>query len=328
MSHAVEAGLRAVEFNPKDTIAHYNLAWYLISAGDFENAEKELQKVLEINPKDEEAFICLALSELAQGRNSRAIEIYEQLKSISPYGESLAILGMADLALFEGRLAEVSNILEKGIASDLKNNYPELAANKLSMLAQAYLIQGKKALAVSTADRAVATSKEPGFLLMAAQIYIGTGRKEKALALQAELNQRLEPEPQAYAKLIEGEIRMSAGDSRGAISLFQEARKILDTWLGRFVLGQSYLEAKAFTEAHSEFELCLKRRGEAASIFLDDTPTYRYFPPVYYYLGRAQEGLGSPAAAESYRTFLKIKEKDEGDPLVKDARLRLSKISN
>jgi len=29
---------------------------------------------------------------------------------------------------------------------------------------------------------------------------------------------------------------------------------------------------------------------EATAVFLDDVPTYRLFPPVYYYLGRAQEG--------------------------------------
>jgi hypothetical protein len=36
---------------------------------------------------------------------------------------------------------------------------------------------------------------------------------------------------------------------------------------------------------------------------LDDVPTFRIIPPLYYYLGRAQEGLKSPAAADSYKTF-------------------------
>ena len=60
-------------------------------------------------------------------------------------------------------------------------------------------------------------------------------------------------------------------------------------------------------------------------MFLDDVPSYRVFPSVYYYLGRAQEGLGSPAAADSYRTFLAIKEKADPatDPLVQDARRRV-----
>jgi hypothetical protein len=93
------------------------------------------------------------------------------------------------------------------------------------------------------------------------------------------------------------------------------------------LLGRAFLETGAYTEAYSEFDLCLKRRGEAASILMNDLPSYRYFPPVHYYLGRAQQGLGSPAASESFRQYLKIKEKgDAGDPSVDDARARLAQL--
>ena len=63
------------------------------------------------------------------------------------------------------------------------------------------------------------------------------------------------------------------------------------------------------------------------SIFLNDLPSFRYLDSLYYYIGRAQEGLGSPAAKDSYQKFLKIKEKaDEGNPLVEDARKRLGSL--
>ena len=99
----------------------------------------------------------------------------------------------------------------------------------------------------------------------------------------------------------------------------------MDTWLGRFAKGQAYLEAEAYTEAYSEFEKCVKRRGEAMSVFLNDVPTFRYLDSLYYFLGRAQEGLNSPAAEGSYQKFLKIKENaDPGHPLVTDAKNRLN----
>jgi hypothetical protein len=97
----------------------------------------------------------------------------------------------------------------------------------------------------------------------------------------------------------------------------------VDTWLGRYLLGRAYLEAGAFTEADSELEICLKRRGEATAVFLDDVPSYHVFPPVYYWLGRAQEGLGSPKAADSFRRFVEIRANAQDDPLVLDARRRL-----
>jgi tetratricopeptide (TPR) repeat protein len=143
------------------------------------------------------------------------------------------------------------------------------------------------------------------------------------LALASELGKSSEPDPSAYAKLIQGEVLLHKGSAREALKLFEEGQKLADTWLGRFDLGLAYLAANQFAEAYSELELCLKRRGEATALFLDDIPSYHYFPPVYYYLGRAQEGLKSPAAADSYKAYIATKEKAGHDRLLTDARRRL-----
>jgi tetratricopeptide (TPR) repeat protein len=177
--------------------------------------------------------------------------------------------------------------------------------------------------AAETAGRALAHAKEDKTAFLAARIYIDAGQEPKAEALAAELEKKLVPDPQAFAKIIRGEIERKRGHAAEAIRFMEEARKLSDTWLGRLALGRAYLDAGAFAEADSEFELCLKRRGEATAAFLDDVPTYRYLPPVHYYLGRAREGLKSPDAGESYRAFLAIKEKGDGDPLVADARRRV-----
>ena len=89
-------------------------------------------------------------------------------------------------------------------------------------------------------------------------------------------------------------------------------------------MGRTYLDAGAFAEAHSEFEQCLKRRGEVTAFFFDEIPTYRYLPAVHYYQGRAQDGLGSDGGSSSYQTFLAIKQKSERDPMVEDAKRRLA----
>ncbi len=157
-----------------------------------------------------------------------------------------------------------------------------------------------------------------------AQVYLAAGQEPRALALAGPLGQRMETEPQIYGKLIAGEAQLKKGNAREAVNVFQQAQKIGDTWLGHFDLGRAYLDAGAFTEASSEFDVCLKRRGEATSIFLDDVPSYHYLPAVYYYQGRAREGLKSPGAAESYKTFLVMKEKGAGDPLAAEARKRLA----
>jgi tetratricopeptide (TPR) repeat protein len=157
-------------------------------------------------------------------------------------------------------------------------------------------------------------------------IFLAAGQSDKAMELSQKLSQRLEPDPGAYAKLIEAEVQMKKKDYRGAVRTFQDAQKIADTWLGRLGLGRAYLEAGAFPDADTELDACVKRRGEAASVFLDDEPSWRYFAPVDYYLGRTRQGLQSPGAAEAYQNYLKVREKSVNDPLAADAKNRLRSL--
>ncbi|HUK18762.1 MAG TPA: hypothetical protein VLW65_20215, partial [Bryobacteraceae bacterium] len=95
-------------------------------------------------------------------------------------------------------------------------------------------------------------------------------------------------------------------------------------------LGRAYLQANASADADSELDTCLKRRGEATSLFLDEIPTVRSLPEVYYYKGRASEGLvgaRSPAALEWYKKFLAIKHESQTDPLVESARRQVGETS-
>ena len=157
-----------------------------------------------------------------------------------------------------------------------------------------------------------------------ARALIEANRSNDALKIASQLSTQIESELQMYGKLIEGEALLKSGNAREALNRFEAAKNLSDSWLARFDRGRAYLALGAFTEADSDFETCMRRRGEATSAFLDDVPTFHYFPPVYYYLGRAQEGLGSASANESYKQFVAIKQNGDGDPLVADARRRLS----
>jgi tetratricopeptide (TPR) repeat protein len=229
--------------------------------------------------------------------------------------------------LSEGRLNDARKILETGIQADLKNKFEDEASLKSVMRAQTLLAQGRTKEAILAADRVAAASNNGSHLFSIAMVYIQAGQPELGAKVAETLNAKPNPELQAYARIIEGEVAQKKGDIPGAVGLYHKSTALLDTWVGHLALGCAYLEANEYIEAHSEFDLCLKRRGEAASIFLDDLPSYRQFAPIYYYLGRAQEGLKSPAAKESYQKFLKIKERaDPGDPLVDDAHRRLKNL--
>ena len=324
MSKALEEQKRELAITPHSVLQQVNYSMYALYAGDFDTAAKQAQSILQENPKFDQALRTLALADLGLGHDEEARQTYTKLQGISSYGASIASTGLADLAIYQGKLADAAGILEKAIVADLAAKDTELASNHTATLAEVQLALGKIQEAMSSAAKASSNGKDPGTIYRAAQIYIAGGQEAKALQLVVPLSQRLESEPQAYAKLITGEAQLKKGNARDAINTFLEAQKLADTWLGHYNLGRAYLDAAAFTEASSEFDVCLKRRGEATSIFLDDVPSYHVLPAVYYYQGRAREGLNSPGAAESYKTFLAIKEKGAGDPLVADATKRLS----
>jgi tetratricopeptide (TPR) repeat protein len=322
MTRALEVGGRAADLYPKHTISRNNVGLYAMYAGDFEGAIREQKRAMELNPNMVLVYVGTAIPQLALGHPEDAIATYRQIEKLGPDGASAAAAGLADVALYQGRTTDAIKILEEGIDKDMGIKNPDAAAAKLGTLSQAQLLAGKTSEAARTADRALAASHEIPIQFWAARTYIGASQDAKALAIVRDLSNRLDADPQAYGKLLEGEIQLKHSKPQDALKLFLDSRKIADTWMGHFDAGRAYVELGAFAEADSELEMCQKRRGEATALFLDDSPTYYVFPPVYYYLGRAQEGLKSSAASDSFKTFIDIKEGGQ-DPLLPDARRRM-----
>jgi len=324
MGKALEEEKQAIAITPHSVLQQSNLSQYALYAGDFDTAMKQARLILNDNPTFETAKRTLAVAQLATGHVDEARQAYAELQAMSPRGASMAAAGMADLALYEGRLTDAESILQKAVSADLAAKDADAASNDQATLALTQIALKRTAQARTTAAQAAAGNKDAGVLYRAAQVYIAAGEQARALEVVAPLAKRIESEPQVYAKLISGEAQLKKGNAHEALAAFQDAQKLLDSWLGHLDLGRAYLDLGAFAEASSEFDVCLKRRGEATSVFLDDLPSYHLLPDVYYYQGRAREGLGDPGAAESYKTFLAIKQKGEGDSLVADARKRVN----
>jgi tetratricopeptide (TPR) repeat protein len=319
-SKAAEELQRAVEIYPNAAVPRMDLSIYASYAGDFKTAEQQARAALQNNPSFETAHLALAYAELGQGQMAQAAETYKSLEKLSLLGASISASGLADLALYEGRFSDAVKMLERGAGADLgaKNSR---AAEKFAALAYTQLLWGHNRQAVEAAKGALSNSDKVNIRFLMARVLVEAGEASKASALADRLAPELSAEAQADAKLIKGEAALKAKDARKAIQLFTEANKVLDTWMGRFDLGRAYLEAGLYVEADSEFDRCIKTRGEALELY--DGPTYGYFPPVYYYQGRVREGLKSPGAADSYRTYVSTRGKAGEDPLLSDIRRRL-----
>lgn len=315
---AIEASRKAVEIVPNGVVQRLNLSFQSSFGGDFQSGEREARAALQINPSSDQGYLNLAEAQLAQGQLSQAMESYHQLEKVSAIGASMAALGLADMAMYEGHFADAVRLLEKTAAADLQAKRPNSAADNFAKLAHAQLLREQKGAAVAAADKALANSQSVQIRFLAGRVFAETGELAKAQKVAASLASELQAEPRAYGKIIDGETALKQGEGRQAIKSITDAQNLLDTWIGRLELARAYLDAGLFVDADSELDRCIKRRGESLELFMDNVPTYAYFPSVYYYQGRVREGLKSPAFAESYRTYLSIRGQTAEDPLLSD----------
>jgi serine/threonine protein kinase/tetratricopeptide (TPR) repeat protein len=319
LRRAVDEMRQVVDILPRRALFRVNLSWYASYAGDFQMGEEEARA---IEGPDRYAMLALAFAQLGQGQLPEALKTYERLATIDVLGASMAASGLGDLAIHEGRFADAVRILEQGAAADVASGGGDRAAAKFAAIASVQLLRGQKSAAISAAEKALANSRAVKIRFVAARSLVHADAIASARPLISGLASDLQAEPQAYAKIVEGNIALANGGFRQAITLLGEANGLLDTWIGHFDLGRAYLEAGQFAQADSEFDRCIKRRGEALSLFLDEEPTFGYLPPVYYYQGRVREGLKSAGFAESYRTYLTMRGKSTEDPLLPDVRRR------
>ena len=319
LRQAVEEMGRAVKILPNHTIFRGNQAIYTAYAGDFTAAE---QAARAIEQQSDLATLAIAFAQVGQGQLPAAADTYKTLTGMSARGTSWSASGVADLALLEGRLSEAARLFEEGAAADLAAKSPDRAARKLTSLAYTRLVQGRPAQAIAAADQALANSKAAEVRFLAARVLVEAGAVDKARSVAATLSAEFPAEPQAYGKIVEGQIALKSGDPREAIKILTAGNDVLDTWLGHFELGRAYLAANAFAQADAEFDACIQRRGETLSLLVDEEPTSGYLPAIYYYQGLVREGLKNARFADSYREYLRIRGTSTEDPLLPEVRKR------
>ena len=326
-TRALEENRRAMDIYQGNFKLWSNQALYAMYAGDFKTAEAEASRVLDASPTSYRAYLPRAIAALERSDSAAAREAYTKMAAIDRQGASLAAMGLADLLMYEGRFKDAENGLRDAIKVDEQIKNPAAAAAKALALAEALEAQGRTKEAVAAVQQALAASRDEPILVAAARTLVRLGSVPAARELIAQLDKRLQPQPRAYSKIIEGEIAGRAGKAADAVEAFSGAVKLADLWLARFALGVAYVQADHFAEGLRELEACQNRRGEATAVFLDDVPTFRYLSVLPYWLARAQEGAGQkPAAAENYKKFLSLRPTTPKDPLVVDAGRRLGTL--
>lgn len=259
---------------PGRVLYHGNHAQYAVYAGYMEAARVEAEKVIAEDPSFFKSYMILAITALHDKDTEAAKTYYNRMAETGTRGASLANIGLADIAIFEGNYEEAIAILQTGIATDVEQNNPRGRATKQIALAQAHVGQGDPAAALEVINRLDPLRGE-GQSIPAAEIFAAQGKYDKAFAIAESYRQKLGP-ARAYAKLIDGITAYHQKEYVMAIESLREALQLSDLWIIHFYLGQAYVAGGHVAAAMSEFDTCIERRSEAAGMFFDDVPTWRY----------------------------------------------------
>jgi eukaryotic-like serine/threonine-protein kinase len=322
---ALEEEKRALEITPTNNLYKGNSALFAMYGSDFSTASAQARQLTEQNPGYYPAYLPLAIAAIAQGNGTDATEAYRKMTATGAAGSSVSSLGLADLAIYQGRFADAATIAQSGITADEQRKNTAGTIAKYSALADAYAGTGQAKRAEDAALKAMALAGHETSAALAALTLARTGNQRDVAALAAALGgQVAASQSRAYGKILEGEIALHQRKMIEALEAFRAAQKLADLWLVHYDLGVTYVQAGQYPEALAELEMCQKRMGEAAAILLDDLPTFRYTATLPYWLGRAKEELGMKAnAVDLYKAFLALRPNSPNDALVADARKRV-----
>lgn len=312
---AVDVQERAVQILPERSLFRINLSLYSAHAGDWARAEKHAQAVIE---RGDIAWGRFALARAASGRGdiAGADRLLQQLGEVSSLWHARAAQCRADLHIYEGRYSAALDVLAAEATNVFRGD--PFVGEPLQLRAVAQAALGHHEAAMDTACQVLAAPDvEPPHRAAAAGLLLELGRPEYAEQLVGAFVSDLRDEWAAYGFVLQGRIAAASGSLRDAVTCFGNALKIIDLWEAQFALGEAYLRAGQFVQADAAFERCLKRRGELLRI-----GRFCYLPVVHLRQGEARRALETSAFAESYRTYLSIREAAGEDPLLESVRER------
>jgi Tfp pilus assembly protein PilF len=218
---------KAVEGDPKDYAAHFNLALALSLQQKDAEAIPELRKTLELKPGLYEADLNLGILLLRDKMPAEAIPVLKEAAEAKP-GEARPNLYYAQALLDSGDAAGAEARYTAVVTADPKSNAAQLG------LARALLKQGKLAEA---ADRFRAAGFKDGLLDVATE-YEKAGRKSEAMTIYREF-----PENAAVRERL-GQLLVDDKDAAAAIPNLESAVKSAPTTANRLALADAYKMAK------------------------------------------------------------------------------------
>lgn len=315
-STAVEQTRRALEIYPNSGPLWADRALYAMYTGDWVTVADAVERAA-AGGETLRSLLPAAAAEMANGNHRSARELFANAEA----GDNRE-LALADIDLFLGSTDAARERIQSSVESDSDD---AIAAAKQILLAEAYAAQGQPGEAVAAAESALQRSDSNAVMASSALVLIRSGSADRAQSLADAMTVADTATTRAYGRLLQGLLLRAHERPTDAVFALRDATNTADLWLVRYELGKTYVSTGNFTEALDELTVAANRRGEAMSLFQDGLSTFRHLSELPYWMGRAQQGLNTRAAARaSYESFLETQPEDA--PLAQDARQRIAAL--
>ena len=320
LEEASVTGRRVAELHPR--ASHYsNLALYAMYAGDLSTAREESARALKLSPQMQLAFLPVAVGHVLDGRVDEARQTYAQMSKTGARGAALAMIGLADLAAWEGHATETIEAITSGLANEGRNNETLSAALRL-FRAEIALQAGDRTLARSEARAALALDDTAASVFRVADLLVQSGDRSDALKHAEAVAAKSNVVTNWYRRILLARIGVVDSDFAALDDLEAAFSTERPMWVAHYSAGVMQLTRGRGREARVHFDWCLDHSAGASAAYLDDVPTLRYLPQARYWRARALEALADPAARGAYEEFLRLRRGASDDALAVDARKR------
>lgn len=273
---AREVGRRVVDRYPNHSAYGGNLALYAMYASRFDEAAEVAGNVIEIDPANAYAHFVVAQTHAVSGELTEAEATYQKMVGLDRFSRSVAIEGIADLALYRGDASTALSTLDEAITEEMSRGALNTAALKQVIRADAFLMSGDNERAITATKLALElAANDPAVLVPAAMVYIQLAEFVQAEAIASTLAESFSKSRRAYAAAFRAQMASAQGDSEAAINGANAAVELADLWLVRLIRATVFLEANRPVDAKADLLACQQRIGEGIAVFLNDRPSLR-----------------------------------------------------
>ena len=261
---AIREGNHAIELNPKDARAYVNVGVAFIELNRFDEAKAMLRKAEALKPESTNMHARIYQIAFVQGD---AVTMKEQIDWANSSKKT------EDALVWQARVAGFAGQLE--LADQLSNRLIEMirTGDAKEALAQAMLTQavrdatfGECGHAIQLVKEALTISREQANQVNAANAYAACGQSAEAQVLVDDLIKRFPLDTLLTANsvaIIRAQSELSRGNATQAIQILESARKyeVFGDFWPQYLRGQAYLKNKNGSQATTEFKIILANRG-------------------------------------------------------------------